>query len=413
MLRFRHFLLWAGATVALACSCHKDPSEPEPAGPADPDNLLLVVGNVSSYAIAYAGDSNNAKGLVTALKNLTGADLAYYRETEKTAFCEILLGKTSRPETAEALSVLGGQAGYVIRPVGEKLVIAGTNDVWTALALHAFQRMALQSSDYLSNGSLIIPKTYEHKQPFKDPMLIARLLQMGYSFTLRATQVLSCPGENGMTVAQGAASDGSYFYFVNRTSNEGKSIVYKYSMSSLQQVAKSEPFYAGHCNDMTYDDTRRQLIIAHGQSEGKILTPVDAETLSVQPDVTIGMGSGAITYNAFRGQYAISQGGSTFYVTDGAFKKILGKTRTDDHSGYTAQGMGSDDSYVYFPMSGSKDNALVVYDWNGNYVKTLSIPLTIESESMFYAAGNYYVNFYSKGAQLYRIDPVYAYKYAK
>ena len=84
-------------------------------------------------------------------------------------------------------------------------------------------------------------------------------------------------------------------------------------------------------------------------------------------------------------------------------------------STYTAQGMGSNDSYVYFPMSPNsnspeKVNLLVVYDWDGRYVGNLKIPLTIESESMFYAAGEYYVVFYDKAAALYRVYPGLSYR---
>ena len=54
-------------------------------------------------------------------------------------------------------------------------------------------------------------------------------------------------------------------------------------------------------------------------------------------------------------------------------------------------------------------NILVAYDWNGKYKGTIDVPLSMESESMFYAAGEYYVNFYSSGAQLYKISPVITY----
>jgi len=57
----------------------------------------------------------------------------------------------------------------------------------------------------------------------------------------------------------------------------------------------------------------------------------------------------------------------TLYITDSDFK-VLKAYHRSDKTGYTAQGMGSDDDFIYFPMSGHKDNILVVYDWNGNYV---------------------------------------------
>ena len=72
---------------------------------------------------------------------------------------------------------------------------------------------------------------------------------------------------------------------------------------------------------------------------------------------------------------------------------------------------------LFTPMSKSKtDNVLVVYDWKGKFVTTLKINLAVESESMFYAAGRYYVAFYSGskvGMELYEIKPVHYYTYVK
>ena len=60
--------------------------------------------------------------------------------------------------------------------------------------------------------------------------------------------------------------------------------------------------------------------------------------------------------------------------------------------------------------SPEKVNLLVTYDWEGNYVGNLKIPKNTESESMFYAAGEYYVNFYESAAVLYRVYPDLAYQ---
>ena len=129
-------------------------------------------------------------------------------------------------------------------------------------------------------------------------------------------------------------------------------------------------------------------------------------------DKNISVGTGALTYNAARNCYAISQGGKDLYLCDAGFKKIQSYNRTDE-TGYTAQGMGSDDHYMYFPMSGSSDNLLVTYDWNGRFITSLKVNVALESESMFYAAGNYYVNFHekNKGAQLYKITPMLNYNF--
>ena len=132
--------------------------------------------------------------------------------------------------------------------------------------------------------------------------------------------------------------------------------------------------------------------------------------------ITTDLGIGGITYNAKRNIYGITQGGSKFQTADAGFKMIDNFGRDDGmKNSYTEQGMGSDDSYVYFPMSPNsnspeKVNILVTYTWDGKYVGNLKIPLSLESESMFYANGEYYVNFYNNGAVLYRVYPDLQYK---
>ena len=73
--------------------------------------------------------------------------------------------------------------------------------------------------------------------------------------------------------------------------------------------------------------------------------------------------------------------------------------------------MGSDDSYIYFPMSGSRDNIIVVYDWSGKYVTTLTLNTASESETLFYTNGKYYLNFLSAGAALFELKPDFYYQY--
>lgn len=216
-------------------------------------------------------------------------------------------------------------------------------------------------------------------------------------------------------MAQGAATDGKNFYFVLRNSTDDGAVIKKYDMKTLKLVLVSPKFNGGHCNDMTFDTHKNYIVLAHGSSQGKTLTLLDPETLTVIKDVSITVGSGAITYDPPRMNYAISQGGSTLYVADSSFKVLRSYTRTDK-TGYTAQGMGSDTSYVYFPMSKTGvDNLLVTYDWYGNHITDIRVNETLESESMFSFDGRYYVCFYvggsSKGAALYTVEPERQYVY--
>ena len=394
-------------TAFMTCSCDKNTIN-------DDGSLNLIRNGKSKYSIVYGKETSKSicDNLAEAFKDITGATPSIYLEDSKTGKYEILVGTTGRPESNAALEKIG-KNGYAITVSGGKVAVVGTNIIWTSMALKEFEKHILGNPLFHKDKDLVVPGDYSYVQSYDDPQLIAHLVQSGVEFTLNPTLILNCPGEDSITVAQGAASDGRNFYFLNRSRSDGHSIVFKYDMQSLSLVGKSKEFNAGHANDATFDHGRNRFIAAHGHSEGKILTALDPEALKVLGDIDIPVGSGAITYNKDKAKFAISQGAKTLHITDNDFNLLTSYNRNDD-TGYTAQGMGSDDYYVYFPMSGKEDNILVTYDWSGNFATIIHIPLALESESMFYSAGVYYVNFYGgsqKGASLYRVDPVYSYTY--
>lgn len=63
--------------------------------------------------------------------------------TEGDTTYEILVGKTTRKETEKALKSLKGSDGYTIQVIKNKVVIVGTNDALTYLALQDFSSMYL------------------------------------------------------------------------------------------------------------------------------------------------------------------------------------------------------------------------------------------------------------------------------
>lgn len=400
--------LLAAALFVLSCSTE------EPESPAQTDDSLIVVNDgASRFKIVYGSAKPNAEGFAAFVSGTTGVSLPVVLDNAEESEYEILIGSCNRPEYKQVAADLSGTFGYSIKVVGSKLVVAGSDVTWVAFGLRALVKSLRENG--LAGQNLNVSKDLAIKQLTDDPQMIARLIRQKYDFTLSAVQVLNQVPIGDIYVAQGAASDGKNMYIVMRNSGDTKAVVCKYDLKSYSLLGISSEFNGGHCNDMTFDTAGGRAIVAQGQSQGRILTPVDGETLAVQPNINIPVGSGAITYCPSRSQYAISQGGSTFHVTDASFKLLFTKSRTDK-TGYTAQGMGSDDSYVYFPMSGSSDNVLVVYDWEGNFVTTLTLPVSIESESMCYAAGRYYVIFYGgskTGAIVSEIIPTHYYSYTK
>ena len=324
---------------------------------------------------------------------------------------EILFGKTNRRETAEVLARLP-ENSYAVQVVGNKLVIVGTDDSMTALAAFAFDEKILKNPENCASGKFTVSADDGFVVEFGKKMTLPDMLKAGYQISAVPYPVMHATPVGEYKVAQGAASDGTYAYFILRTSENGNAVIAKYKLDDGTFVAKSEPIYVFHGNDMTYDKAQNRLVVSHGSSEGTILTTVDADTLQViKKTVNISVGSGAISYSVATGKFAISQGGKSLHIADSDLKVISSYDKMTEE-GYTAQGMGSDEDFVYFPMSSSKDNVLQVYSWDAKYYGAIHIPLTYESESMFWVNDTYYVNFYGSGngAYLFRIEFSVIYK---
>jgi hypothetical protein len=111
------------ATVALAALA---------VCPTQADELVLAEGGRSAYRIVVAADASpstrhGAKELQTFLEGMTGARLLIVSESEATTDREILLGDSAHLEElgVEVDFQELGHEGYVIRTVGNHLVIAG------------------------------------------------------------------------------------------------------------------------------------------------------------------------------------------------------------------------------------------------------------------------------------------------
>ena len=413
-------VLVLAAVLSGAVSCKEDK---QPSSGGDGQHLVITSGGKSSFKVQYpSAFSVHATNFLRDIQKATGAQLT--KETIKKdneTDCEIIIGQSAlRKESADILA--GISHGFVIKVIGKKVVIAGTDNAWTTLAMEHFSGKLLTDPSCCSDGTFQLSKTFSYVENDDDPQLIARLLSEGRTFDLAAVEVGTCPREGSLTVAQGAASDGEYVYFTMKgneksDTHDSEVVVYQYTLSPFQRVGVSATFNGHHANDMTYDTRNKRALVIHGSGGAKLITAIPTAGGLGEPQlIQTSLGIGGITYNPKRNIYGITQGGSKFQTADADFKLIKDYGRSDGMKAtYTAQGMGSDDTYVYFPMSPNssspeKVNILVTYDWDGHYIGNLRIPLSIESESMFYAAGDYYVNFYNSAAVLYRVYPDLSYK---
>lgn len=309
---------------------------------------------------------------------------------------EILVGLTNRSESTQTYESLP-ENSYTVRKVGHSLVILGKDMNLTALALFKFKETILDNPEKCSEGKLVFTENDSVTVTLDKELTVAEIIKGEYKYVSETKYLFSCKAySEQIRVAQGVACDGEFVYFVIRHVSDEGCVIYKHRLDDGSYVAESEILQLGHGNDATFDTSTNTLIVSPGQSLGKTLYLIDPDTLALKKTVSIPKGAGAITYNKKHDSYAISQGGSTLHFLnhDYSLKKSSGRVTSDI---YSPQGMGSDDDFIYFPMSGENDNIFAVYDWSGKHVTDITISDKFESESMFELNGKYYVAYY-KGA---------------
>ncbi len=384
----------------------------ETANPPDTEaetEIPVVVVSASSRLVvenaAYQKThiNRNVSTLKTRIQSNVGLTLPVARvssASDELRDGSLLIGDTPCPETQQVKATLPANS-YTITAVNNKIVILGSDDSLTAYAIDAFCDLVL-TSGMIVDGRIRIPTDYTYTQTLDAPLTIEKMMEDGFDVEAVRTFVLKADPVGDCNIAQGAASDGTYAYLALRNSGDTAAVIAKVRMSDGTLVAVSERLALGHANDMTYNTKKKLLVVVHGQTEGNILTLVNPETLTVVEDVTIEKKAGAITYNPETDTYAIGRGGKNLHILDGELNYVKSYDKPA-LSGYTAQGMGSDGKYIFFPVSSASKNLLETYDWDGNKVGEISITTGEESESLFYVNGQYYVCFNVNGSQLYEV----------
>ncbi len=147
------------ALSLAACKPGEGPGTDETT-PAEAEKLPVIVGGEVLYTVmrpdtAASTVTSAAAKLRTALAKASGAEVSIANDFSRDGSVpadtlEILVGKTNRPESAEALAKLGKNE-YSISVIGKRIVIVGESDDATALGVDVFIQTVLGGLD---NGSL-------------------------------------------------------------------------------------------------------------------------------------------------------------------------------------------------------------------------------------------------------------------
>ena len=156
----------------LLVACKREPDTDDPA--VDPNETKTTEINLSEYSLirsAKSGSAVNAavKSLVTVAKNvLDGTELVSERDNKveaNAATKEILVGLTNRTESTDAQTALGDEFAFVIRVVGNKIVVTGATNELIVKGLNYLSENYISKAE---NGVAKIPTDLTVKQEYHE-----------------------------------------------------------------------------------------------------------------------------------------------------------------------------------------------------------------------------------------------------
>lgn len=249
-------------------------------------------------------------------------------------------------------------------------------------------------------------------------------------------------------VLQGCATDGKYVYLNYWNQKRDRCIMVKVNARTRKRTRVSAPLRLYHGNDMAYNPSGKLLYVVYSERKPFQVTIVDAKTLTIRgyrtvripaglegmgdakiaagtgnmaespvnPNAAAGAGAAGsaaiaertgdfsysvtglvgITYHSKTRRFAMRVAGKNdFIILDGALNPVryVAVTKT---SSLRRQSMDSDDKYIYICLDKAGSyNLVMVYDWEGVFIKKLRIPLAYEIEGIYHIGKNYYGAFYN------------------
>ncbi len=209
----------------------------------------------------------------------------------------------------------------------------------------------------------------------------------------------SAAGMNKYSTVQGSCTDGKYAYFALHGSSTA---LLKYDINTWELKDKNVGISLGHANDMAYNSKAKVIVVANNKPDYKTITIVDPDTLKVKSSVKIELEIYSIAYIEKSDEYVVGiSGGYDFAILDSNFNEI--DKFKGINTGFVRQGCDCDDNYIYFAQSGSSSNIIVVYNYSGNHIKTITIDKSSEIENIFHNENTFYVTLHYYGNFVYRI----------
>lgn len=411
-------VLWWTAVICCIClltACAPHPVEDTPAEQENTD-LIEAVQNKTSpiqqmtidglhikdYAIvSKSGAFTEAATLIrSAVEKATGYQLEIVAGTQLEAgkpaivLCSSGYGSSAQYTVPENGYGIYSENGTVyICGSNETMELYGTKEfVYTVMGFNT--KLGTAQDPQVTLEQLCVTGAYEEK--------IINADEEFFTYSQLVMEVNGpFPEKLTYNTLQGSCSDGKYVYFclLDKATETGGCSIFKYDMSDWSLVKVNYNVQIGHGNSLCYVDSRDQLMAVNYDSSMQVQF-IDPETLRIVDSKMLPFETYCATYNAERDEYVFGvKGAKKFYILDGNFELVQA---CDIDSTASDQNVYCDDQYIYFLYW--NPNCMVIYDWDCNYVNTVYMDTTIESESMFIENGELYVAYYISpglGGQLY------------
>lgn len=205
--------------------------------------------------------------------------------------------------------------------------------------------------------------------------------------------------KTGAYTPQGAATDGVYLYRALVAADDAPTLLQKINLSSGEIILERSDKSYGHANDMTYANGK--LYIAHSSSTSTVYE-LNAETLDYITSYEVPLTIWGIAYDPTNNLFILGGVGSAYlsvYYPD--FKFMYRIKPENSYSGLVRQGIFADSNYIYIALDNAygaviennKGSRIMVYTWNGMFIKSLHIPIP-EIEWAFPLNGFMYIGTY-------------------
>ncbi|MCD8199942.1 MAG: hypothetical protein LUD25_03140 [Coriobacteriaceae bacterium] len=212
---------------------------------------------------------------------------------------------------------------------------------------------------------------------------------------------------------EGCCANSTFAFYAMYNQNKEKCRIVKMRVSNRKVVKVSKVLNIGHGNDMTWNPDKNRIAVIHNTTNPLRISLINPKTLKVTKSVDIKVETkldgattsqvnnikklAGITYNSTRKQYVLLLGTShNLLIVDQNFSAIA-YVAPSSKVEQTYQGMTSTDDYLLISestISGGSGNIIMIYDWDGTYVKRFTVPTAYEIEGVYFVGKVLYVGFY-------------------